>query len=92
MSPAIDVTEIIGTTLGLMIPLIPVVGLTLRFTLKPLIEAYAKARAPMGEIPRLMARVQLLEAELAALQPRAQPPTPITQGQPLPRFGDIDRS
>lgn len=91
MNTPIDVVQVIGTTLGLMIPLIPVIGFTLRFTLKPLIEAYARARSPMGEIPNLQARIQLLEAQVAALQPRVQPVAGIAQGEPMPRVPSIER-
>lgn len=89
-----DLVAIIGTTLGLMIPLIPVLGFTLRFTLKPLIEAYAKARAPIGEIPNLMARIRLLEAQVAALQPHGQPVAPASSaelGEPVQRISRIER-
>jgi hypothetical protein len=89
-----DLVAIIGTTLGLMIPLIPVLGFTLRFTLKPLIEAYAKARSPMGEIPNLMARIRLLEAQVAAMQPLGQPIAPVSAaelGEPVSRISKIER-
>jgi hypothetical protein len=88
----INFAELIGTTLALMIPLVPVVGFTLRFTLKPLIEAYARARAPMGEIPNLKARIELLEAHLAAMAPRvSQVSQTSAMGEPMPRVGTIER-
>lgn len=91
----VDISTVIGVTLGMMIPLIPVLGFTLRFTLKPLIEAYAKARAPIGEIPNLIARIRLLEAQVAALQPQHHAPIsePSSKelGEPMPRLSSIER-
>jgi hypothetical protein len=90
-----NLPDIIGVTLGLMFPLVPVLGFTLRFTLKPLIEAYARARSPMGEIPNLLARIRLLEAQVAALQPHLHAPVSMPAsselGEPMPRITSIER-
>lgn len=67
-----DIVALAGVVLGTMIFLIPVAGFTLRFTLKPLIEAYAKARGSADEVRRLSFRVQALETELELL--RGTPP------------------
>ena len=65
----IDLTDLVGTTLGLMVALVPVIGFTLRFSLKPLIETYARAKSPqLAEVHSLTARVELLERQLAQLR------------------------
>lgn len=92
MNSPVDIQGIIGTTLALMIPLIAVLGFTLRFTFKGVIEAYARARAPMGEIPKLLARIELLEAQVASMQPRMQSIAPNSSlGQPIARIDGIER-
>jgi hypothetical protein len=71
----IDPMAITGMVLGSSIVIIPVLGLTLRWSVKPLVEAYARARAvPIGpeqaqRIERLERRVRELEEQLADAQP-----------------------
>jgi hypothetical protein len=65
----VDLSELVGTILGLSVALVPVIGFTLRFALKPLVEAYARARSPQyAEVHQLTARVELLERQLAELR------------------------
>jgi hypothetical protein len=68
----VDLPELIGTMMGVSIPLMAVIGLVLRFALKPLIEAMAKARpenvtsgnGSEAELARLSRRVLELEQAL----------------------------
>src|SRR5215831_6083020 len=56
----VDVTQLVAVALGCMIPLIFVVGITMRFAAKPLVEALGKLRengAPARELEVLSRRV-----------------------------------
>lgn len=80
-----DTVMLVGTLIpiaailigGLLI-LVPVAGLTLRFALKPALEAYAKMREIQGqeqEIGLLQQRVALLEEQVHLLtRPHPAPP------------------
>ena len=65
----VDVAQVVAIVFGTSIVLIPVLGLTLRFAVKPLFEAYARAfPAPARqaqELERLERRVRELEEALA---------------------------
>ena len=70
--------------IGGLLLLIPVAGLTLRFALKPAMEAYAQMREAQGQdrtVQLLEQRVALLEEQLHALS-RGQPPLPGAAGAP----------
>lgn len=55
---------IVAILFGGMLLLIPVAGLTLRFALKPTIEAFAKAREVQGQ----KQEIRLIEQRLALLE------------------------
>ena len=60
----VDMTQLVAVVLGCMIPLVFVVGLTMRFAAKPLVEALGKLRengAPARELEVLTRRVLELE-------------------------------
>lgn len=67
----VDLNALVATILGISIVLIPVVGFTARFALKPLVEALASMRgqrAREAEVSLLEQRVQLLERQVEVLQ------------------------
>jgi hypothetical protein len=67
----VDMTQLVAVVLGCMIPLIFVLGLTMRFAAKPLVEALGKLRengAPARELDMLSRRVLELEQELLRLR------------------------
>ena len=67
----VDVTQLVAVALGCMIPLIFVVGSTMRFAAKPLVEALGKLRengAPARELEVLGRRVLELEQEVLRLR------------------------
>ena len=66
----IDLTAIISVIMGISIVLIPVIGLTARFALKPIVEALSKLfeSREMNESYQIMERrIGLLEAQMEAL-------------------------
>jgi hypothetical protein len=66
----IDITALVATVLGISIVLIPVLGLTARFALKPVVEALARVfeSRDTDEAMRIMERrLELQEQEIAAL-------------------------
>ena len=70
----VNVTELVASVLGLLIPLVAVIGFTIRFAAKPLVEALGKLRengAPAKELEVLSRRVLELEQEVLRL--RASP-------------------
>jgi hypothetical protein len=67
----VDLTSLILGILGVCIPLVPVIGFTVRFALKPIVDALAAARqaSPAGrEVELLAARVRELEDEVSRLK------------------------
>ena len=67
----VDMTQLVAVVLGCMIPLVFVVGLTMRFAAKPLVEALGKLRencAPARELEVLSRRVLELEQEVLRLR------------------------
>ena len=67
----VDWTAVISVFMGTLIVLIPVAGLTLRFALKPIVEAMAKwkeVQAGGQSLTLLEQRVALLEAQLGNLE------------------------
>src|SRR5688500_6327566 len=68
----IDLTQVAAVVMGISIILVPVIGFTARFALKPLVEALAAARGRVvseQELRLLEERLALLERQIA--QPRA---------------------
>ena len=67
----VDLTALIPATLGVLIVLVPVIGFTVRFAIKPIVEALSRTRetaAPGREVELLAARVRELEEEVIRLK------------------------
>ena len=67
----IDITGIIATIMGISIVLIPVIGLTARYALKPFVEALGQylTEKETGETVKILERrVALLEHQLEGLE------------------------
>ena len=67
----VDVTQLVAVALGCLIPLIFVLGITMRFAAKPLVEALSKLRengAPARDVEMLSRRVLELEQEVLRLR------------------------
>jgi hypothetical protein len=89
----VDLPELIGTLMGVSIPLMAVIGLVLRFAVKPLIEAMAKARpenvtfgnGSEADLARLSRRVLELEQTLGRrhLEPLASIEAPPNENQSI---------
>jgi hypothetical protein len=86
----VNLTELVPAVLGILVVLIPAVGFTVRFALKPIVEALSRAREtalPGREVELLAARVRELEEEVIRLKNadpyRVLPPTtdPLRSGQ-----------
>lgn len=66
----IDLTAIISVIMGISIVLIPVIGLTARFALKPVVEALARVfeSRGMNESMQIMERrMALMESQVEAM-------------------------
>jgi len=71
----IDITALVAVILGISIVLVPVIGLTARFALKPAVEALAKLfeNKQLDETVRILERrVELQEHQIEALQTTVQ--------------------
>lgn len=83
----VNLNEIVGVTLGMLVVLIPVLGATIRFAARPLVEALMQAgvigprtlAANEAELGRLSRRVLELEQELS--RRKLEPIAPIS-GEP----------
>jgi hypothetical protein len=67
----IDIVALVAVVLGISIVLVPVIGLTARFALKPLVEALARvfeSRSVDETVRILERRVELQEQQIEALQ------------------------
>jgi hypothetical protein len=67
----IDLTSIIAVIMGISIVLIPVIGLTARFALKPTVEALSRVfenRTQAESVQILERRLALLEHQLETLE------------------------
>ena len=82
----VNLTDVMGMSLGMLVLLIPIFGLTLRFSVKPLVEALIRAGvlkasqpqtaadgAGQKELARLERRVLELEQEVAKLKGPKRP-------------------
>ena len=82
----VDLTALIATILGISTVLIPIAGFTLRFALKPIVEAIATSRRSRNsdaELSLFEQRIALLERQMEAS--RSLLPPPIAHvGEPLP--------
>ena len=69
----IDLTAVISVIMGISVVLIPVIGLTARFALKPTVEALTRvfeSRSTNEAIQILERRVSLLERSSCVSRPR----------------------
>jgi hypothetical protein len=67
----INLVALVGTILGISIVLVPVIGLTARYALKPLVEALGKvfeSRSSDETVRILERRVELQEQQIETLQ------------------------
>jgi hypothetical protein len=67
----VDLSNLIPSVLAVCIPLVAVIGLTVRFAIKPVTEALTRARessSPGREVELLAARVRELEEEVIRLK------------------------
>ena len=67
----IDLTALVATVLGISVVLIPVIGLTARFALKPTVEALSRLfenRSTNQTLQLLERRMELHEQEIEVLQ------------------------
>lgn len=66
----IDLTEIVAVFMGISIVLIPVIGLTARFALKPTVEAFGQffqAKGVEESVKILERRMALLESQIESI-------------------------
>lgn len=86
-----NLNEIVGVTLGMLVVLIPIFGATIRFAARPLVEALLQAgvigprtqAATESELGRLSRRVLELEQELARRRLEAIAPISAEPGRTL---------
>ena len=67
----IDLTALVSVTLGILVVLVPVIGFTVRFAIKPIADALGRSRegsGPARELELLAARVRELEEEVIQLK------------------------
>lgn len=67
----IDLTAVLGVFLGCLIVLIPLAGITARFTIRPIVDAIARMREAQGasrDIELLEKRLALLEQQLQSME------------------------
>ena len=67
----IDLTQLVATVLGISIVLIPVIGITARFALKPTVEALSRLfenRSTSETLQILERRIELQEQQIDVLQ------------------------
>lgn len=79
----IDLTAIISVIMGVSIVLIPVIGLTARFALKPTVEALARVFEGRGRdeaLQILERRISLLEQQLEVVE------SSVTRLEDISRF------
>jgi len=65
-----ELTDLVAVTLGILIVLIPVVGLTARFALKPIVDAFARVKEIQGQeqkVALMEQRIALLEEHLHSI-------------------------
>lgn len=83
-----QITELLGISAMILVVLIPVVGLTARFTLGPLIEKFAELRTANSET--LVEEVRELRRQVAHLQAHVEGVE--SQVRHLREVSDFDRS
>ena len=87
----VNLNEIVGVTLGMLVVLIPIFGATIRFAARPLVEALLQAgvidprtqAATESELGRLSRRVLELEQELQRRKVEAIVPVSVEPARPV---------
>jgi len=67
----IDLTSVIAVIMGISVVLVPVIGLTARFALKPVVEALSKvfqSRDAAESYQIMERRMALMEAQIEAME------------------------
>jgi hypothetical protein len=67
----IDLTEVIAVIMGISVVLIPIIGLTARFALKPTVEALSRIFEGRGRdetVQILERRIALLESQVEVME------------------------
>ena len=79
----VDLNQLVASIMGMLLVLIPVLGLAVRFAAKPLVEALVATRgegARSTDLDALKMRIEALEHEVKALEGRSAPRLP----EPIP--------
>ncbi len=67
----IDWTGLVAVAGGILIVLVPIIGITARFALKPIVEAIARFREMEGsgqQMEIMQQRLELMEAQLSNME------------------------
>jgi hypothetical protein len=67
----IDLPAVLGVVFGCLIVLIPLAGITARFTIRPIVDAIARMREAQGtsrDVDLLEKRVALLEQQVQSME------------------------
>lgn len=64
-----DLTGLVAVTLGCLIVLVPIAGITARFALKPIVESFARLKEMQGGSEQ---QTHLLEQRIALLEQQYQ--------------------
>lgn len=87
----VDLTEIVAIVMGISLFLIPILGLTARFALKPTVEALSKFFESKGqeETMRILERrVGLLEQQIESMESTVRRLEEVTEFQSQLRSGE----
>ncbi|HET6983030.1 MAG TPA: hypothetical protein VFI53_12865 [Myxococcaceae bacterium] len=79
----VDLTQLVASIMGMLLVLIPALGLAIRFAARPLVDALVASRgegAGPADIGALKMRVEALEHEVKELGGRTAPRLP----EPIP--------
>jgi len=90
----IDITSLVAVILGISIILVPVIGLTARFALKPSVEALARLFEVRGlddTVQILERRMELQEQQISSLETTVRRLAEATEFDRKLRSGQDDR-
>jgi hypothetical protein len=79
----VDLTQLVAAIMGMLLVLIPALGLAIRFAARPLVDALVASRgegAGPADLGALKVRVEALEHEVKELGDRSTPRLP----EPIP--------
>ena len=79
----VDLTQLVASIMGMLLVLIPALGLAIRFAARPLVDALVASRgegARPGDLGALKMRVEALEHEVKELSGQTAPRLP----EPIP--------